>query len=210
MLSFLNAKFKQALISSSPNHLFVNEKSMLKKIILFAVFVVAGFQASAQVGSDFPQIKGETVEDQKISIPENTRGKYTLVGMAFSKKSDDELQSWFKPVYSRFLQDSGNAGLFADFAYDVNVYFIPMFSGLKKAAVGAAKKKALKKVDEELHPHILFYAGEISSYRDALQLEEKDQPYFFVLNKEGKVVYATSGQYSAKKMEEVEEVLSRE
>ena len=171
---------------------------------------MAGFQAFAQTGNQFPQIKGETAEDEKITIPEDTKGKYTLVGMAFSKKSDDELQSWFKPVYSRFLQDSGNAGLFADFAYDVNVYFIPMFSGLKKAAVGTAKKKTLKDVDKELQPHILFYTGEISSYRDALGLDQKDQPYFFVLDKEGKIVYATSGGCSKQKMEEVEEALSEE
>ena len=189
---------------------FLIESPMLKKFIMFAAFALAGFHVSAQIGSAFPQIKGETVEDQKVSIPEDSRGKYTLVGMAFSKKSDDELQSWFKPVYSRFLQDAGNAGLFSDFAYDVNVYFIPMFSGLKKAAAGVAKKKALKEVDEALQPHILFYVGEIASYREALGLEEKDQPYFFVLDKEGKVVYATSGKYTSGKMEEVEEVLSGE
>ena len=183
---------------------------MVKKLFVLAALLVAGFQLMAQVGTNFPELEGETVENRKVTLPDDTNGKYTLVGMAFSKKSDDELQSWFKPVYSRFLQDSGNAGLFSDFAYDVNVYFIPMFSGLNKAVAGTAKKKALKDVDAELHPHILFYVGQISTYRDALRLEEKDQPYFFVLDEEGKIVYATSGKYSKKKMEEVEEVLSEE
>lgn len=178
--------------------------------MVFAAVLLSGFQMMAQVGENFPQINGETVEDKKVNIPGDTRGKYTLVGMAFSQKSDDELQSWFKPVYTRFLQDAGNAGLFSDFAYDVNVYFIPMFSGLKKAAAGTAKKKTLKKVDEELHPHILFYVGQIASYRETLGLENKDQPYFFVLDKEGKIVYATSGHYTNGKMEEVEEVISME
>lgn len=183
---------------------------MLKKVILFMLILAGGFEAAAQVGTPFPELEGETIQDKEITLPGDTNGKYTLVGMAFSQKSDDELQSWFKPVYSRFLQSSGNAGLFSDFAYDVNVYFVPMFSGVKKAAAGAAKKQALKKVDPELHPHILFYVGEISSYREALQLKEKDQPYFFVLDKAGKVVYATSGNYTEEKMEEVEEILSME
>ncbi len=172
--------------------------------------MVAGFQAVAQVGRTFPELEGETVDNRNISLPDDTKGKYTLVGMAFSKKSDEELQSWFKPVYSRFLRDSGNAGLFSDFAYDVNVYFVPMFSGLKKAAAGTAKRKAIRNIEPELQPHILFYVGQISEYRDALQLEEKDKPYFFVLDMEGKIVYATSGKYTAKKMEEVEEALSAE
>lgn len=175
-------------------------------LLLFSFCISTGL--FAQVGEPFPSIEGETVEDQEITIPEDTRGKYTLVGMAFSKKSDDALQSWFKPVYSRFLQDADNAGLFSDFAYDVNVYFVPMFSGVKKAAAGTAKRKTLKQVDPELHPHILFYSGEIRSYRDVLGLDERDEPYFFVLDKDGKIVYATSGAYTAKKMEEVEAVLS--
>ena len=174
-----------------------------------AILAVA-LQAFAQLGSTFPEIEGETINDQEVKMPEDTRGKYTLVGMAFSKKSDDALKSWFKPVYSTFLQESENAGLFSDFAYDVNVYFVPMFGGLKKAAAGTAKRKALKNVDAELHPHVLFYVGETRSYRDALRLEEKDQPYFFVLDKEGKIVYATSGPYTKKKMEEVEAKISLE
>lgn len=181
---------------------------MLRKIFIIALLSFFSIELAAQVGNSFPSIEGETVDGQEIRIPEGTKGRYTLVGMAFSKKSDDELKSWFNPVYTRFLQDSGNAGLFADFAYDVNVYFVPMFSGLKKAAAGPAKRKALKKVDEALHPHIMFYVGEINSYREALKLEERDQPYFFVLDKEGKIVYATSGEYSSKKMEEVEAIIS--
>ncbi|WP_017730570.1 hypothetical protein [Nafulsella turpanensis] len=181
---------------------------MIKKIVFIGLLSFLGLDLIAQTGQSFPSIEGETIDKQALSIPEDTKGKYTLVGMAFSKKSDDELESWFNPVYTRFLQDAGNAGLFADFAYDVNVYFVPMFSGLKKAAAGTAKRKALKKVDERLHPHIMFYVGEINSYRDALKLEERDQPYFFVLDKEGKIVYATSGAYSEKKMEEVETIIS--
>ena len=181
---------------------------MKKRISLLLFLIALSGSSFAQLGKPFPSIEGETVEDQEITIPEDTRGKYTLVGMAFSRKSDDALQSWFKPVYSRFLQDKGNAGLFSDFAYDVHVYFVPMFGGIKKAAAGTAKRQTLKKVDAELHPHILFYKGEVGSYRDALQLEKKDEPYFFVLDKEGKIVYATSGAYSAKKMAEVERLLS--
>lgn len=183
---------------------------MQKILLLFIMLIAIKLPLMAQIGERFPQIEGETIAHQEISLPEDTEGKYTLVGMAFSKKSDEELQSWFQPVYTRFLQDTDNAGLFADFAYDVNVYFIPMFSGLKKAAAGPAKKKALKKVDAALHPHILFYVGEIKTYRDALQLEEKDKPYFFVLDKQGNIVYSTSGNYTARKMDEVEAILSRE
>jgi hypothetical protein len=97
--------------------------------------------------------------------------------------------------------------LFEGFGYDVTVYFVPMFTGINAAATGTAKKKALKNIDPNLLPYILFYKGDIKPYKEALDFEKKDVPYFFVLDKEGKILYATSGGYSEKKMDAVEAVL---
>ena len=82
-----------------------------------------------------------------------------------------------------------------------------MFTGVNAAATGTAKKKALKNIDPQLLPHVLFYKGEIKTYKDALDFDKKDVPYFFVLDAEGKIIYATTGRYTDAKMEEVEEVL---
>jgi hypothetical protein len=91
--------------------------------------------------------------------------------------------------------------------YDVNVYFVPMFTGVNAAAQGTAKKKAVKNVDPQLFPYLLFYKGELKTYKEALDFEKKDIPYFFVLDPEGKIVHATSGPYTESKMDAVEEVI---
>ena len=157
------------------------------------------------VGKAFPVMEAETVEDKKVVLPEAAKGKYTLVGLAYSKKSEGELNSWFQPVFERFIQKT--SGLLAGFAYDVNVYFVPMFTGINAAATGTAKRKALKNIDPQLLPYVLFYKGELKPYKEALDFEKKDIPYFFVLDKDGKIVFATSGKYTEAKMEEVEEVI---
>lgn len=175
------------------------------KMILL-MFSVCALNASAQViGKTFPDMEAETVEDKKVKLPEAVAGKYTLVGLAYSKKSEDELNSWFQPVFEKFIQK--NKGLFEGFGYDVNVYFVPMFTGVNAAASGTAKRKAMKDVDPQLLPYILFYKGDLRRYKDALDFEKKDIPYFFVLDPEGKIIYATSGKYNTKKMDEIEAVL---
>jgi len=150
-------------------------------------------------------MEAETVEDKVVTLPSEVLGKYTLLGLAYSKKSEDELNSWFQPVFEKFIQQ--NKGLFESFGHDVNVYFIPMFTGVNAAATGTAKKKAIKNVDPQLLPYILFYKGDLKPYKEALDFEKKDVPYFFVLDKEGKIVFATSGKYSKEKMDKVEAVL---
>jgi hypothetical protein len=54
---------------------------------------------------------------------------------------------------------------------------------------------------------VLFYKGELKPYKEALDFEKKDIPYFFVLDKTGKIVYATSGKYTTAKMDQIENVL---
>jgi hypothetical protein len=82
-----------------------------------------------------------------------------------------------------------------------------MFTGVNAAATGTAKRKAIKNVDPQLLPYILFYKGDLKPYKEALDFEKKDIPYFFVLDKDGKIIYATSGKYTTGKLDEVEKVL---
>lgn len=173
-------------------------------IVLCLSFTVTVVNAQV-VGSSFPEMEAETVEDAKVMLPADVAGKYTLVGLAYSKKSEDELNSWFQPVFEKFIQKTG--GIMAGFGYDVNVYFVPMFTGVNAAATGTAKRKALKNIDPQLLPYILFYRGDLKVYKEALDFEKKDIPYFFVLDPEGKIVFATSGKYTGDKMDSIEEVI---
>jgi hypothetical protein len=176
----------------------------MKTQLLVALLVSASSALSAQViGKMFPVMETETVEDKKVRLPADVKGKYTLLGLAYSKKSEDELNTWFGPVFSKFVQKAD--GLMAGMGYDVNVYFVPMFTGVNAAATGTAKKKAMKNMDPQLLPYILFYKGELKTYKEALDFERRDIPYFFVLDPTGKIVYATSGAYSDEKMDKVEE-----
>src|SRR5260370_20223342 len=147
-------------------------------------------------------MEAKTVEAKVVKLPRNVQGKYTLLGLAYSKKAEDELNSWFEPVFSKFIQKT--QGLMAGMGYDVNVYFVPMFTGINAAATGTAKKKAIKNVDPQLLPYILFYKGELKPYKEALDFEKRDIPYFFVLDATGKIIYATSGAYTEEKMDQVE------
>jgi hypothetical protein len=178
------------------------------KLFPIILFLLTSQLAAAQVvGKMFPAMETQTVEDKKVTLPNDVKGKYTLLGLAYSKKSEDELNTWFEPVFSKFVQKA--SGLMAGMGYDVNVYFVPMFTGINAAATGTAKKKAAKNMDPQLLPNILFYKGELKTYKDALDFEKRDIPYFFVLDPTGKIVYATSGAFTEDKMDKVEESIEQ-
>jgi hypothetical protein len=178
----------------------------MKIVLGFVLALIGSFSTNAQVlNRIFPDLVAQTVDDKVVTLPKDAAGKFTLLGLAYSKKSEDDLNTWFEPVFGKFIQKP--TGLMAGMGYDVNVYFIPMFTGINAAATGTAKKKAAKSMDPQLLPYLLFYKGDLKPYKDALDFDRRDTPYFFVLDANGKILYATSGAYSDDKMDAIEAVI---
>lgn len=171
------------------------------KKLLITTLALLPLLLSAQVGTTFPDLEGENLKNTTVNLPQDVQGKHTLIGLAFSKKSEEYLNSWFTPVYDQLIKEP-DGGLFA-FSYDVNVYFIPMLTGAKRPAYQQVMKKVEKDIDPQLHPHVLFYKGSLNEYKDALNISDKDLPYFYLLDKEGKIIYATSGIYKPAKLQKI-------
>lgn len=156
-------------------------------------------------GKSFPELTGKTLEDKTVTIPSDTKGKVTIVGMAYSKKAEATLKTWYQPMYDKFVL---KRGMF-DSQYDVNFYFVPMFIGAKQAAYNTALKKMKQSNRDDLHPYILYYKGKLAPYDKELGMDEKNLPYLFVLDEEGNIEYETKGLYKESKMEKIEEVLDK-
>jgi hypothetical protein len=128
--------------------------------------------------------------------------------MAYSKKAEDDLKTWFTPAYQTFIEVKKNPGIF-NIDYKVDVYFIPMFTGVNKAAAGKAKTSLKEGLDERLVPNVLIYKGNINVYKDELNLK-KDEPYLFLVDSAGKIVFHISGRFSQKKMNTILELIDEE
>ena len=171
----------------------------MKHRLLVAALVAVGL-AQAQVGNQFPKLEGETLTNEIFNLPDDLGGKYALISMAYSKKSEDDLASWFNPVWNTFIKES--TGLF-NINYDMHVYFVPMFTGAKRPAYQTAMKKVQQTVDPLIQPHVLFYKGTIHQYKEALNFQGNDVPYFYIIDPSGKIMAMASGKYTQAKMQEL-------
>lgn len=178
----------------------------MKLYIACVLLLFSEVTVFSQKGEVFPELSGKTLESRKISLPTDTKGKFTLIGIAYSKKAEEQLNTWMEPVYLTFIHKPEKPSMFYN-QYDVNLFFIPMFTGVNTTLEGPARKKMEKTIDPRLHPYVLFYKGALKPYKEKLAFEEKDTPYFFVLDGDGKIIYATSGSCTEEKLEEIEEHL---
>lgn len=172
------------------------------KYLIAIVSIVAFSTASAQVGDVFPKLEGESLLYDTVNIPTDLNGKYSLIALAFSKKSEADLGSWFSPMYNQFLVEP-DPNAFFKFEYDMHLYIVPMFTGAKRAAYKGTMKKVQKTVAPELQPYVLFYKGTLKQYKKSLKFDGNDVPYFYVLDKAGVIVYHTSGKYTRNKMQDI-------
>lgn len=175
----------------------------MKKIItLLFVVVSAVMMAQNGTGKQFPDCSGETFDGKKVNIPAQTKGKVTVIGIAFTQAAEEDLKTWLNPMYQTFVVKKDTSNFF-DVAqnYDVNFYFIPMPNQLNQVLENKEKIKA--RTDKEFWPFAVFYKGEVKPYIEALKIEDKKTPYFFVLDAGGKIIYSTSGRYTDKKMEAI-------
>ncbi len=172
----------------------------MKKITLLFVILLACILTKAQ---EIPVIAGETINNKKINLPVDLKGKYSLLCFASSSKAETDLQSWLDPVYQKFIAKSG----IMDDMYDVNVFFIPVLTGTNFTFAGSMKKKFKENTQEDLQSHVIFCNEEGKNILAALQMDKSDAPHIFLLNKECKVVYQTTGGYTEEKFDHIDDLL---
>ncbi len=172
---------------------------MNKKIKIALLLLLPVFSIQAQMGKPFPSIEVFDLNEEAISIPEDTKGKFTLIGVAFSEAAQEDLYSWSQPVFSEFMDENNMSSL----VYDPNVHLILMFTGANQLAFNKAKEQITEGTDESLKDNVVLYKGKMEDYRKSLKMKDRKLPYFFVLDKNGKVIYTAEGRYSQKVLREV-------
>ena len=180
----------------------------MKKLLLSVLIIGVSIASSAQEGKIYPNMSGENLVKKHISLPK--KGEVSLIALAYSPKSEEYLKSWRKPLFDLFVEAPGT-DLFSFDPYDANLKFVVLLTGAKKVGTRKVKSKLEENVEGHWREHIVVVKGKTLKDYAALDLgkskNERIKPYFFLMDKSGKIVYATSGAYSSVKQQEIEEKL---
>jgi hypothetical protein len=170
------------------------------KLIIALVYFIMPVLLNAQT---LPVIKTESLTKKAVTLPDDLKGKYSLLCFASSTKAQGDLESWLDPVYQKYIAKTG----LMDDMYDVNVYFIPVLTGTNFSFAESMKKKFYENSQEDLRPHVLFCNEEGKSIIASLNMGKTEVPYFFLLNKDGKIIYRTTGKYTEEKFDAIDDLI---
>jgi hypothetical protein len=168
------------------------------------VFALGAVDPSfAQATDTFPAMEVENLKGEVLQLPSNLQGSFAFIGVATTKQAEEELRSWQRPVYNKFIEKTG----LMDQMWSVEVHFIPVFTGASKAAKASVVKKLRENNEKLVTEHLLIYSGD-KKVLEELDIEDKKAPNFYLLNAAGKVIWKGSGAFRQKYLDEIEGKLS--
>ncbi len=176
---------------------------MRLKLFMAAWATMLGLFSLGQVGSTFPTVETEMVSGKTVELPEAFLGKYAIIGVGTSKKAEEELRTWQNPIYNKFIAKTG----MMDDLYDVQVCFLPLFTGAAKAAKPKVIKKLKENNESVVIDNVYIYAGSRDPF-ESIGVEDKSEPYFFLLDGNGEIVWSAEGRFRQSYFDEIESILT--
>ena len=151
----------------------------------------------ANIGKIFPEVSAKTLEGKPAKIPDDAKGRVTLVTVAFLRESQSQLDSWLNPFYETFGKRDG-------FMF----YEVPMISsGYKfmKLVIDGGMRSGLP---EFKHKHVMTMYGDVEKYAEALKIDPQ-KGHAFLLDKEGVICWQGEGFATAELIKELSAVAEK-
>lgn len=177
----------------------------MKKLIFTLLISSSALFTRAQQQT-FPDVVCETLSNKIIKLPADVKGKKTVVVIALSPKAEKELHAWSQPLYNALIAE-GMGGLMGGRMYNANLCFVGMLKGVVKFASSEIIERSKKNIDKKLWDNYMITDKEVKAFMEAANISKTDEPQFFVLDKDGNIIYRTSGKYTDAKLNEIQEKL---
>ncbi len=172
----------------------------LNRFLVFLFILITPSICDSQIIDHF---SGTTISNKKVEIPLIQKDKFSLLFFAISPKSQKDLESWLDPIYQKYIAKTG----IMDDAFDVNVFFVPLIKSTNTSLIELVKRKFRENTQEDFKSHILFLDTPSEKIISDLRLTDQNIPYIFLLNKEGKILFRSSGAYSDEKFDQIDEMI---
>jgi len=150
------------------------------------------------IGKMFPKITAYSLAKTEVILPDMAIGKVTLIAIAFVREAQEMIDSWSIPFEDRFSNK-------ATYIY----YEIPMLDGIWKLFRGSIDGGMRAGIPTEKHKNVLTHYGNYKEYTSYLMIDNINNGYVFLLDKEGIIRFRGMGLASEKDIMEMIKIAER-
>lgn len=155
-------------------------------LILGTAVVALGQGAGVQAGSEPPKLRGETLDDQKIVLPDAALGKTTLLVLGFSKKGGERTGAWREHFSTDFDSNPHAAYFVAAMLQNAPAMFRGMIRSSMRAGTPAAARR-----------HVLTSASDEAAWKAYLHVTDDSLPAVLLLDASGRALWSHNGSFDS-------------
>jgi len=156
----------------------------VKKIVLFFSILLAAGNAVPPMWVRLPRLEASALDGRTLVLPDSAAGNIALLGFAYKRESQDDLNSWLVPFRQEYPSARGFRG-----------YEIPMMGrkipGLLRGVINMAMRNATSK---ENRRWVAPFYGDIDGYSRRLGVDDRSRVQMFLLDGSGIVRWHASGR----------------
>ena len=139
---------------------------------------------SLRPGTTIPQIKGTTLEDRAIVLPDAVRGKVTLLIITFSKAAGELGRGWNDPFLKDHPQDD-----------KVTSYAIAMLEDVPSLLRGMVRGGIKRGVPLPMRRPFLTVSQDENQWKQYVGLKNDKEPYLLLINGNGQLQWIHHGAF---------------
>ena len=153
--------------------------------------------ASAQ--TSLPQVTGETINGETITLPDDFTGRYNLVAMSFTREQQQDAAGWL-PFFQELSAD------YDDLAY-YSVAALPDLSVLGRTGVMVGLGAGVRE-EEVRDASVVLFLEDQQRFLNAITLQSNDDLAIFIMTQAGGIRLTTFGTYAPATADDVRAALA--
>jgi hypothetical protein len=161
--------------------------SAMMRIFTCVFLFLGNAMASAQslrTGMTIPQIKGTTLEEQAIILPDAVRGKVTLLIITFSKAGGELGRGWNDPLFKDYPQDDR-----------VTSYAIAMLEDVPSLLRGVVRGGIKRGVPLSMRRRFLTVNQDENKWKEYVGVKNDKDPYLVLFDANSRVQWIHHGAF---------------
>lgn len=151
--------------------------------VLLALPAAAPDAGKLRAGDTLPPLRGEYLSGREAALPEDARGRVTLVLLGFSYASRIPVEAWGARFREAFAADSA-----------VTFYEVPMMSGVSARLGKPFIDRGMRSgTPRDLHDNVFTVWSGVGEWRRRLAARDRALAYLVLLDREGRVAWTGAG-----------------
>jgi hypothetical protein len=174
-------------------------KSKLTPLLALSLALVACAKTvtapSTVVTTKFPHVEGESLQQERIAIPDHYRGKNTLLLVGYTQKTQFDIDRWILGVLQAEIP--------------VEIVEVPTIAGMMPQMVQGFINNGMRKGIPQND-----WASVVTVYEDAPKIiaalgnERPQSAYAVLLDKEGTIIWSSNIGYSASQILDLKKLVA--